>query len=478
MLFRSLAALRDYSRAVELGDLRGEFDKAVPLLQQALKEDSTFAQAWRKLAAYRVSAGGTLSEAFAAAAAAYRYRERLPDDERYEVEAYYTRELSTKGGADYYAAHTDFLSQNNRVISLYNLGQLAAAESVVKAQIAADLSKGRKPIVQLRTNLIWTLVGQDKLEEARKTLEETKRDFPGSQAVELGDTWITAALGPDSLAAASTRYLRSKSARVRAQTARGLSAVALAQGRLKRSSELERIALAVEDSTKFNFDPVGNSSDVAVSNSVSRGAPASGVRVLDSLAGKMAKGASWIDRSDLRLAAAYAQLGRVDKAKALVGEFDRTAKREERLIRWGDAQLARAEIALAEGRSADAITAFRQATFSDSGNVEPYWSGRTAFGLARAHDKANQADSAIAWFEKVRAPNLISATAVSAPVAVPAAARRLGELYEQKGDLAKAIASYEEFVKYWKDADAELQPQVADVKARIARLRAKEAAKR
>ena len=164
----SLAALRDYSRAVELGDLRGEFDKAVPLLQQALKEDSTFAQAWRKLAAYRVSAGGTLSEAFAAAAAAYRYRERLPDDERYEVEAYYTRELSTKGGADYYAAHTDFLSQNNRVISLYNLGQMAAAESVAKAQIAADVSKGRKPIVQLRTNLIWTLVGQDKLEEARK----------------------------------------------------------------------------------------------------------------------------------------------------------------------------------------------------------------------------------------------------------------------------------------------------------------------
>ena len=31
---------------------------------------------------------------------------------------------------------------------------------------------------------------------------------------------------------------------------------------------------------------------------------------------------------------------------------------------------------------------------------------------------------------------------------------------------------------FWKDADPELQPQVADVKARIARLRATEAKKR
>ena len=55
---------------------------------------------------------------------------------------------------------------------------------------------------------------------------------------------------------------------------------------------------------------------------------------------------------------------------------------------------------------------------------------------------------------------------------------RLGELYEAKGDITNAIKNYEEFVKLWKDADPELQPQVADIKARIARLRAAEAKKR
>ena len=52
------------------------------------------------------------------------------------------------------------------------------------------------------------------------------------------------------------------------------------------------------------------------------------------------------------------------------------------------------------------------------------------------------------------------------------AARRLGELYEAKGDRPKALQYYEHFVDLWKTADPELQPQVADVKRRIARLRA------
>ena len=46
----------------------------------------------------------------------------------------------------------------------------------------------------------------------------------------------------------------------------------------------------------------------------------------------------------------------------------------------------------------------------------------------------------------------------------------LGELYEARGDRENAVAHYNEFVEMWKDADPELQPQVADVRERIARL--------
>jgi DNA-binding SARP family transcriptional activator len=50
------------------------------------------------------------------------------------------------------------------------------------------------------------------------------------------------------------------------------------------------------------------------------------------------------------------------------------------------------------------------------------------------------------------------------------ALRRLGELYEQRGERQKAIDYYNEFAELWEDADAELQPLVDDVRQRIARL--------
>jgi tetratricopeptide (TPR) repeat protein len=48
--------------------------------------------------------------------------------------------------------------------------------------------------------------------------------------------------------------------------------------------------------------------------------------------------------------------------------------------------------------------------------------------------------------------------------------KRLGELYEERGERAKAIEYYNSFVKLWSDADEELQEQVSEIRNRIARL--------
>jgi tetratricopeptide (TPR) repeat protein len=90
--------------------------------------------------------------------------------------------------------------------------------------------------------------------------------------------------------------------------------------------------------------------------------------------------------------------------------------------------------------------------------------------LAKAYDLAGKADSAIAIFERyLKTPDINRV----APDGLFAAAshKRLGELYEAKGDRANAIDHYETFVALWKNADPELQPQVADVRGRITRLR-------
>ena len=48
--------------------------------------------------------------------------------------------------------------------------------------------------------------------------------------------------------------------------------------------------------------------------------------------------------------------------------------------------------------------------------------------------------------------------------------RRLGELHEEQGDTEAALQRYGQFVDQWREADAELQPQVDEVKQRMARL--------
>ena len=54
----------------------------------------------------------------------------------------------------------------------------------------------------------------------------------------------------------------------------------------------------------------------------------------------------------------------------------------------------------------------------------------------------------------------------------PIAYLRLGELYETKGDRAKAIEYYGAFTELWREADPELQPKVRATRQRIAELKA------
>jgi len=48
--------------------------------------------------------------------------------------------------------------------------------------------------------------------------------------------------------------------------------------------------------------------------------------------------------------------------------------------------------------------------------------------------------------------------------------KRLGELYDGKGDRGRAAANYAKFVELWKDADPALQPKVAGARRRLAEL--------
>jgi hypothetical protein len=90
--------------------------------------------------------------------------------------------------------------------------------------------------------------------------------------------------------------------------------------------------------------------------------------------------------------------------------------------------------------------------------------GRPAEPVAEPAD-----DSAVAVHERyVSTPD--SRRIWSDNFFLPRAHERLAELYQTKGDLAKAASHAARFVELWQDADAELQPRVRAKQELLARL--------
>jgi tetratricopeptide (TPR) repeat protein len=86
-----------------------------------------------------------------------------------------------------------------------------------------------------------------------------------------------------------------------------------------------------------------------------------------------------------------------------------------------------------------------------------------------AHERANQPDSAIAAYQRAIGPGPAWKTLANAWGLAPSL-KRLGELYEERGDRARALDYYTRFVTLWKDADPVLQPTVREVRGRMAKL--------
>jgi tetratricopeptide (TPR) repeat protein len=91
--------------------------------------------------------------------------------------------------------------------------------------------------------------------------------------------------------------------------------------------------------------------------------------------------------------------------------------------------------------------------------------------IGRAYDLAGRPDSAAGYYERFlgsRDGQPDEDARWRAP-----AHRWLGEIYEAQGKTRQAIEQYDRFVALWAQADPELQPQVAEVRGRLGRLRAK-----
>jgi tetratricopeptide (TPR) repeat protein len=256
----------------------------------------------------------------------------------------------------------------------------------------------------------------------------------------------------------------------RAFAAHVLAAVDRTHGRLAEAMRIDTEGWTTEREGGSPPDPLVPEYDSAAVDAWLLDQPARATQLLDAaLIRTPLRTIPDYDRPDFRIATAYALAGHADRARAIIAQYAADVK-DSSLQRKTQPDLHNAlgEIALAERRPLDAIAEFRHGDQLPDGPPNDC-SECLPVKLGRAFDAAHVPDSAIAYYERYLATPEFTKV-LNDMMYLAGIEKRLGELYEAKGNREKAAAHYLAFVDLWKNADPELQPAVTAVKQRLAHL--------
>ncbi len=470
----SLEALRKYVQAVHAMEVEGDIPKGTTLLDEAIALDSNFAMAYRKYAMEVSNTPGQASRAMSLLEKAYQHRDRLSDAERYlTVAAYFDRgpHADVAKATEAYEALLDLQPDNGTALNNVGLNYMferdfTKAEGVFRRAVALP-----SPAAQEFTNLVAVEFRLGKRSEAEQTLAAAAQRFPNNPAVALQRATFAAVTGNEDSAIAVIRDVlrrRAGDLPVRASASFFLANLARVHGRLAEAAKWQAEGSMAQQARGARQAVLNASLDSAFYEIWFRGDSARALRLADAaLAAHPLESLSIADRNYPRLVAIYSLAGRPERAKTFAAAFDRT---RDTVTTFGDEttrQTMRGQIAVAERRYADAIKYFRLA---DVGGCTIC----ALPNLAHAYDLADHSDSAIAIFTRYLQTPILGRLNQGAldPQYLAGVYKRLGELYEARGDLANAQQYYGKFVALWKDADPELQPKVVEVRKRLERLRA------
>jgi tetratricopeptide (TPR) repeat protein len=462
---QSLEALRKYTQALRLSDA-GREDDAIPLLQEATTIDTSFAMAWRKLAAILNNHAAPFLKVADAAEHAYRHRDRLPEVEKQAAIGFYY-DVADRDPQKANAAYRTILSidpdntiaLNNLALLLYSQRRFAESESLTVRCVAAG-EFGNCPL-----NAISAQLAQGETGRADSLLVLWRRTSPADPSARAAGAIVAGwkldfpeaeRRARDAIAAAPSFFWKDLSVV-------DLAGVQSVQGHIASSEASLRAAAAIDESNGAMGTYFRRMAQLAQLDFRHQ------VHVSDAMAA-LAEARSKhpfgpidpTERQYPQLAIAYALGGKVDEARSMMDEYARTVPA---LAQKGNPERFEAlgNIAMAQGRYDEALRNF-QATRVDN----PCTMCGT-FEVAAAFAKLGQPDSARAYYEEyLRGGDAFRLRTDADHLA--ATYQRLGELYEAKGDRAKARENYAKLVDLWKTADPELQPIVKDTKERVVRL--------
>jgi tetratricopeptide (TPR) repeat protein len=466
----SLPALRKYVEAMTVIEAQGDDERGRQLLYDAVALDSTFAMAWRRIAASYAAAGNGRAAQMEAIERAYRHRDRLSDNERIATEAGYFSFGPNPDVLRTAEAYDALLERDSVNAPALNNGGLRYARMRNYTR-AEDLLRRAtyvpNPFGGSFGNLAQAQIAQGKLAAAESTLARFREVLPShpghwalqaSIAIATGDLQAVDAVARDAFAdprRAAQRDFATLSV-AQANLARGRVREGLRWIDLSERFQIEQsktpmpvLRLGLDSAWVQAFHQGDTAAALATVHSALARVPMESIPPSERL---------WSYLINIAEAA-----GDAEGAAAALRSLERDLPTMG--LERGAIEEARGFAALARGRPEEAIPLFREAD-------RLYYScSRCAMiNLGRAFDLAGQRDSAIAYFQRfVDTPHPFM---FEDQDYLAGSYKRLGELYEAAGDLPRAAVSFGKFIELWRDADTELQPKVRDARNRLDRIRA------
>jgi tetratricopeptide (TPR) repeat protein len=457
-------ALRKYS-AAERAVAAGDYLRGASLYEEAIALDTTFAMAYMGLATFLGEASFQVERMTELLQKAYDHRERVGAIERHLIEfAYWSYGPTVDYDKAIAAVEAALAIDPDNVEALKDLGDVM--RNVQQHERAADAQNRVLAADSSRMLSCYFLVvahtERRMLDSAQAVLDACGTQGIPHPALAYTQAELALVRNDDSTATALAEGLIATQNPIAAEWGYVIRAsIAGRRGRLREMRPYQDRFNELLQRRGVVQARIGAVSGGSLDRVLYYGDSAGAVRRLDSALARVSLDELPArDRPYLDLAVVYAFAGRPDRARQYVEAIRRTHPTAisvfgSRILPFVEGMLARAE-----GRYADAIASFRE-----SGRV-----GCTSCSLpyiADAYDKAGQADSAIAVYERY-----VNSTSVDFRMFIDQywlapSYRRLGELYEARGDRGNARKYYESFVEIWRDADAELQPQVRAVRERL-----------
>ena len=427
--------------------------------------------AWRKLSVVSRRALLPLSTSLAASRKAYDLRDRLsPLEQQLAISNYYTSAEPDvdKAIAAYKAAleidPTERTSLNNLALMYREQGRWEDAEAMARRAAVVDRSWFSYG------HLAFALAAQGRYPAADSALKVLDSLMPGQPRGLMMQAQLRSAqgnyAGADSILQGILKT-RSETAYQLAVTTDRIN-IALTQGRLAEAEGWADAATAAARQRADTSLVYGITIGEAVIDHTERPKPKRDLSGVEALLREYPLDSMPVDdRPYGALARLYALAGQPDAAQRYLA-LDQKFQPRDYATPQGQTRLLEGQVYESEGKLPEALEAYR-----DAGRLVSTLQCRQCadFYVGRVLDRMNQPDSALAAYDRaVNTPGLGRNTG-EATVLGPTL-RRMGELYEARGERDKAKEYYSRFVALWRDADSDFQPAVQDVKARLAQLSA------